>query len=147
MKQWYFPIRRVVQEDDHGCGIAAVATVCGTTYERARSEFFPRRRRFHDDRSLHVSMLQMLRAVRRLGFSAVLADSFKQSKRPAIAFFSWVPEAMPDGNVHAVVWDPFNKQLIDVGYDHDRGLSDRFYLDLWKRSNFKSIVVTGRRYT
>jgi hypothetical protein len=147
MKRWYFPIERVPQRDDHGCGIAAVATVCGVTYNRARSEFFPCRRKFHDDQSLHVNQHQIVRAVRRLGFSVVVGDRFKRQLRwPTIAFFSWVPGAKSsDNNVHALVWDPFAKRLIDVGYDHDRGLSNDFYLGLVKRSNYRSLVVTGKR--
>lgn len=143
MKRWYFPLRRVEQGDNHGCGIACVATVCGITYERARSEFFPRRSKFRDDESLHVAPSQMMHVIQQLGFSSLETTRFRPHQRPAIVFFAWCPERASSG-IHGVVWDPFTKRLIDPGYDHDRCLPERFYLRLWKQSNFKSLVITGR---
>ncbi len=145
LQRWYFPLVRVSQVDDNGCGIACVATTCGTTYERARHEFFPRRKRFRDDKSIHVDSRRIQRAVRRLGFATRLSMDFRREKCPAILVFSWMPYAGWDG-MHGVVWDPFEQRIHDPGYDHDCSHPPEFYFDLWKKSGYAAILVTGKRH-
>lgn len=131
----------MAQGDDHGCAIACVAMICGLTYERCRAEFFPRRTKFKDDKTMMVNADQMMRVIRRLGYSCIHVDgSFKQHKLPAIVLFDWrtVPES-----THAVVWDPFRSTFLDPGYDWP--MSSELYMKNWRRSNYASIVVTGRR--
>jgi hypothetical protein len=146
LKRWYFPLARVRQVDDNGCGIACVATVCGATYWRARSEFFPRRRKFCDNTSLHVAGRQMKGIIRRLGFSVVSASKFRHLRKPAIMVFEWGPDAFSQGQVHGVVWDPFDMRIIDPGYDHDRNLPNAYYFALWRRSGYPALVITGKRH-
>jgi hypothetical protein len=145
MKRWYFDLKRVVQEDDHGCGIASVAIACGVTYERARAEFFPRKRVFVDDESLHVVSDQMINVVRRLGFSCSMRDTFRGIMRPVLVPFAWHPGSTYS-QVHCVVWDPWAKKFIDPGYDHDYNHESKFYIDLWKRSQYRVLAITGRAY-
>lgn len=145
MKRWYFDLKRVEQEDDHGCGIAAVAIACGVTYERSRAEFFPRKRMFVDDETMHVVSDQMIKVVRRLGFSCSLQDSHRGLMRPVIVPFSWMP-GCSYSSVHCVVWNPWEKRFIDPGWDHDRNLPNSYYLDLIKRSNYSVLAITGRVY-
>lgn len=142
MKSWYFPITCVEQKDDHGCAMACVATICGATYERARAEFFPRRRRFKDDDSLCVLSHQMISVARRLGFRARLVAQFKHLGRPAILPFAWSPGVRGTG-IHCVVWDPFESRVIDPGYDN---LTSEQYIQRWKNSGFGAIAITGKRY-
>lgn len=142
MDRWHFPLMRIAQDDDHGCGIAAVATVCGVTYERARFEFFPQRQEFDDDESLHVGGDGMVRVVERLGFSAEWSRTYKSARCPTILFFEWQPRRSWSGR-HAVVWDPFAKAYIDPG--PDRWLTHDYH-NLWKRSGHSVLRVTGRRY-
>lgn len=143
-KRWYFDLVRVAQQDYfHGCGIAAVATACGVSYPRARSEFFPRRTKFTDSAKMHVTQDQQLAVIRRLGFAAEFRDSFRLTSTPMLLSFVWSP-GYEDAGCHCVVWDPVQDRIIDPGLDHDRGNDKRFYLNLWKRSGYRSIVITGR---
>jgi hypothetical protein len=146
VKQWYFPLARVKQRDDYGCAMASSAIVCGLTYSRMRSEFFPKRRHFTDDRSLCVRGDHMLRVINRLGFTAKYhTGSFKHLKCPVIVPFAWFP---PDTDwIHCVVWDPFEKRYIDPGPDHERHMSQDEYSKLWSKSDYRVIVVTGKRAT
>jgi hypothetical protein len=141
MKRWYFNLTRISQLDNNGCGIASVAIVCGVTYDRARAEFFPRRRRFKDDKSLHVDSEQMMRVIRRLGFSVVVRDSYLGTMRPSIVPIAWSPGS-PNTAVHAVVWDPWAKRVLDPGWDHP---STERLKEMWKRSGYQVLTVTGRR--
>ena len=143
--RWYFPLNRVSQKDDNGCGIACVATVCGVTYARARHEFFPRRRKFQDDKRLHVDGIAMIRAIRRLGFSATMEPTYKGADCPVILVFSWKPYTGTDAH-HGVVWDPWKKHIIDVGYDYDYGHKNEFYFNLWKASGYSAIHVTQKSF-
>lgn len=146
MKRWYFPIKRVKQADDHGCGIAATAIACGVTYARARSEFFPRRLDFKDDESLHVGPKQIVNVIHKLGFTAKHhAGQFRHIDRPVIVPFSWLAgnEDHADA-VHAVVWDPFEKRILDPGLDHERSLTNGQYFNLWRLSKYDVIIVTGK---
>jgi hypothetical protein len=143
--RWYFPLTRVEQTDDNGCGIACVATTCGVTYERARFEFFPRRRKFRDDKKLHVDGHAMVGAIRRLGFSAVWKKTYKAATSPVILVFSWLPYNGMGMN-HGVVWDPYEKRIIDPGYDHDYGHKPDFYFNLWKRSGYSALHITGKSF-
>lgn len=142
MKNWFFPIQRMEQRDDYGCGIACVAMICGVTYERCRSEFFPNKRadQIKDDRTLMVSGDQMMQVIRRFGYSCVARAGFKEHKLPAIVFFDW---QTPPHGTHAVVWDPFRESFLDPGYDWP--LSPARYMKNWRRSNYGSVIVTGRK--
>ena len=148
MKDWFFPIKRVEQGDWNGCGIASVAAICSVTYWRARAEFFPLRRQFRDDPTLHVAQDHMVRVIERLGFSAEIVSnaSFKRRAAPAITCFSWVPDIPGNAfGIHAIVWDPFKKVFIDPGPDNFRNLPARKYLELIRKSNFNTIVITGKK--
>ena len=148
MDRWLFPIKRVKQVDWNGCGIAAVATACGVTYERARSEFFPRREKFIDDRRLRVNEAQMLRVIDALGFQAKPSGAIFQHKRPAIVTFSWNPKNDPNVDttgVHAVVWNPWQKRFIDPGTDYALDHPNSKYINLWKQSGFRAIIITGKK--
>jgi hypothetical protein len=148
VKKWPFDIERVYQIDDHGCGIAAVATVCGVTYSRAKATFFPGRAP-KDGLGLHVSQEQMLRAIRDLGFSGRVADDYTKFKdRPVIVPFSWCPAADPliaASTTHCIIWNPIMKRFHDPGPDHDRRLSMQFYRRAWEMSKYQVIVVTGKK--
>lgn len=145
MKSWYFPLVRVEQADNNGCAIAATAIVCGVTYERARATFFPRTKAFKDDKSLHMAGPRIQGAVRRLGFSTVLSPrSFIDARVPAILVFDWEPGAEWTSR-HSVVWDPFEARIIDPGSDWERHQPRSFYFNLWKKSGYAAMLVTGRR--
>jgi len=140
---WLFPLKRIKQVDYNGCGIASVATVCGLTYERARAEFFPRRKRFVDDESLHIDSDQMLSMIHRLGFKGRIVESCPERlKNPTIFIFDWSPDL--GSGTHAVVWDPFKRKILDPGPDASYNRSNKFYFNLWKRSRYASCVVTGK---
>lgn len=142
MKDWYFPLRRVRQVDHHGCGIAAVAAICGVTYGRAKYEFFPNTRDIKDDNEMCVSPSQMRRVIRQLGFS-VAVGCHRQHKRPAVVTFSWYPE--PWTAIHAVVWDPFKQTYIDPSDgDHAMKRSNMYYDEMINASNYEALIVTGR---
>lgn len=144
MKQWYFPLARVEQDDNYGCAIASVATVCGVTYGRARAEFFPKRRDFDDNRTLCVRGHHMLRVIHKLGFKAHFHHgTYGHFRCPVLVPFAWFP---PDPNwIHCVVWDPFGEEYIDPGPDHNDPAPNNRYTKLWRKSNFRVIVVTGKR--
>ena len=81
---------------------------------------------------------------RRLGFKArVDRVSFKRSNVPVIVLFAWYPDDEACG-VHAVVWDPFERRVIDPGTDHAFKHPTSFYHDKWKASNYLTIAVTGK---
>jgi len=144
MKRWYFDIKRVMQVNNHGCGIATVATVCGVTYERARHEFFPKKRRFRDGEDLCVDAIAMIKVINKLGFDAETVPDFRKVKdRPVIVPFSWSPYA-PDYGIHSVVWDPFKKRFIDPGPD-EGNFSEKEYVGFWKYFKYQSVVVTGKK--
>ena len=145
MNDWFFPIKKVAQEDHNGCAIACVATVCGITYERARSEFFPRRRMFEDDESLWVGGVQMTRVIRKLGFRVVPTRNFKELECPTILAFAWSP-GYRDSNCHSIVWDHVTQQFIDPDPMAVSGESLKHYHDLWKRSGFNALAITGKRH-
>lgn len=143
MKSWFFEIKRVPQDNWHGCGIACVAAICGATYPRARSEFFPGKKRFTDNGSLCVNAYEMVRVIKKLGFESEIVDEYKSHHLPAIVPFAWHPGEKTTG-VHAVVWNPFRKKFIDPGFDHDRMLEKKFYESKWRESHYSAVIVTGR---
>jgi hypothetical protein len=147
MNRWHFPIMRVPQRGDHSCGIAAVATVCGITFARARAELFPRRTEHFDDKTSHVSQDRMVKTIRKLGFCVRVTDDFRKFKRPAIVTFSWYPSfnSLRDSSIHSVVWDPWERRFIDPGPDMLYGKKNSEYVKLWKLSNYKALVVTQKR--
>lgn len=142
MDRWFFPIQRMEQRDDHGCAIACVAMVCGISYERAKQEFFPRERAetLADDKRLMMNGEQMMRVIRKLGYSCVARSGFKEHKLPSIVVFDW---KTPNSGTHAVVWDPFRECFLDPGYDWP--LSSKRYMQNWRRSNYASVIVTGKK--
>ena len=143
MERWYFPLIRVAQKDNHGCGIAAVATVCGLTYVRARAEFFPKRQSFKDDKRLHVDLKTSAAVIRRLGFETEEIDNPVSFDCPTIFTFCWdVNSRLKD--YHTVVWNPFDLKVIDPGHDHTRGLTNEYYFSLWKKSGFRPLAITRR---
>jgi hypothetical protein len=153
MERWYYPIVRVPQVDNYGCGVAAVATLCGATYERTRAECFPNKQKFKA-RDMMVTAEQMQEACRRLGIATTLVGwdvDFRLYRLPAILTVAWCPTYAHTG-VHCVVWNPFsqvavkryggvNQHVIDPGDDKR---SDENYLDLARQSNFHIILATGR---
>lgn len=144
--KWYYPLVRVDQRDWHGCGIAAVATACGVSYERARHEFYPRRKfgtRMSLDDGLATSQAHMARVIRRLGYSVVSSPRL-DLQRPGLMTFAWRPDIV-DSGIHCVVWDPASKSFLDPsGPDHDLRRSTGYYLNKWRRSNFRVLVLTGK---
>lgn len=138
------PIKHVAQADFNGCAVACVAMACGVTYEQARRAAFPRRKVFRDDRSLWLSDPQVVRAIERLGFRTSMARTFRRHRRPAIISFEWEPGSR--SFAHSVVWDPAQRRLLEPA-EPDRHMhpdEELRYLDLWRRSDWAVIVVTGR---
>lgn len=117
-----------------------MAIVCGVTYERAKHEFFPRRRveDIKDNVTLQVTAQQMMAVIRRLGFSCVSRNGFKEHMCPSIVVFDW-----RSGGTHAVVWDPSRGCFLDPGYDWP--LAHKHYMKNWRRSGYANVVVTGKR--
>lgn len=129
-------IRKVEQRHCSGCAVAAVAMVTGVPYDRAITAAFGRRK----DRNLELDFDQMMRAVRRLGFSCRMGTDWRAKKLPAILMFEW----WSTGDYHCVVYDPaFGGRFVDPGYD--RNLGADFYLEHWRRNGRQSLVVTGAR--
>jgi len=149
MDRWFFEIKRVEQGDWNGCGIGATATVCGVSYERARHEFFPRRKVIKDDKRLWVSAQAMLKVIQRLGFTVEFRkENPCDVDLPVVTFLSYhLPgRAYPgDPNAcHAVVWDPFKKRFLDPGPNQEHN-TNAYYAELWKNNKYDSIVLTGKR--
>lgn len=142
MKSWYFPIRRVEQGDDYGCAIACVATVCGLTYDRARYEFFDRKP-VKDGPLIQITVYDMLRVVRRLGFKARTSSRLVKTRHPTIVVFKWQP-TVPTSLCHSVVWDPFDRRFVDPGWD-DGNITNERYTSLWRDSGTRTLVISGRR--
>ena len=63
-----FQMKRVIQEDEAGCGIACVAMVSGKTYLQAK-RFFLERIFLPTDRKPHTRHYQLRRALRKLGIA------------------------------------------------------------------------------
>lgn len=115
--------------------------ICGVTYERAKAELFPgSKSSIIDDKRLMLTSDGMIRLARKLGYSCVARDGFKEHKLPAIVVFDWKTR---NCGTHAVVWDPFRECFLDPGYDWP--LSSKRYMHNWRRSNYASVIVTGKK--
>ena len=147
MDNWYFPLTCVKQEDVNGCGIAATATVAGVTYARAKAVFFPKKHfDMRDDEELHVGPIEVVAALKKLGFSAKIGkwtSSYKKKKLPAICMLAWQPSRR-DSLKHAIVWDPFSKKFIDPGTPVIVPDVISYYQNKIMRSNFAPVIVTGK---
>jgi hypothetical protein len=85
------------------------------------------------------------RCLRRVGFNVRLVDDHRRIKRPAIVSFTWQLDD-PKLLSHSVVWDPWKRCFIDPSVSNGRVSpkeADEF-IDLWVRTNGKSMIVTGR---
>ena len=147
MDKWYFSLTRVRQEDDNGCGIGATAIVAGVTYARAKAAFFPRSHYdMRDDEDLHVGPIEIIKALKKLGFSSKIGEltsSYKKEKLPAICMLAWQPFRR-DSLKHSIVWDPFNKKFIDPGTPVELTNKTKYYQDKIMRSNYAPVIVTGK---
>jgi len=141
-----FQMRRVMQEDEAGCGIACVAMVTGKTYLQAK-RFFLERIFQTTDRKPHTRHYQLRRALWKLGIAT--------EKRPfrhwrSIENLSIVPiNRRADTGWHWVVFvpDSGNPYILDPmlgkgGRRYDfRGMKARgFYISIkpTKRSQTQS---------
>jgi hypothetical protein len=104
-----WPIRRVFQKHDHGCGIACVAMLAGCSYDEARVAIF-------GDTAIDATSLEDLQLALSY-FGLQPADRaipfwearYNQLSQPALLITN------PDqhGNWHATVWDPGRRRILD----------------------------------
>lgn len=130
-------LKKVQQKHSTGCGIAAVAIVARTNYEKVlkiTSKFHK-----YDFYDLGLTDVEMVYALRRLGLRARLHNDWNYLK-PAILLFDWEPE-VSDTLTHAMVWDPaFGGRFLDPSgraYDCDWQRN----LKLWKQSGKETIII------
>lgn len=152
-------IKRVVQQNVHGCAVACVAMLAGVSYKRAKATVHKlkgvptgKRRDYAYYLGLHLMMTdeEVAQCLRMLGKRVKLAPDLTaaEKKHPFCVGFNW---RSADAS-HMVVWCPERQGYIDPGqYDcftetskklaHSASLYERNFELSWQ--NFHVVVVLG----
>ena len=97
-------MKTIKQVDNNGCGVAAVATLAGVTYEEARAIIYPQgRSRLTKTRDLHAALSKLGRepqSHRRIGIGA---KTLTDLEGDALVFVKMGKNGK--GNGHWIVWD------------------------------------------
>lgn len=130
-------MRRVVQKDWFGCGIACVAMVGGVTYEKAKMTMFNKVERKHlrtGDLD-YTTTVRLVRGLRRLGIRCgdrlvpLRGRSYRSLKCNAV-LKAWEKKAQRGGDFHWVVWDAKRRRFLDPGRLTYRRLRVRQYVKI-----------------
>jgi hypothetical protein len=102
----------VEQEDENGCGVAAVAMLTGVTYSEARDVIYPNgRSKLTRTKDLHAALIKLGRkplSERRIGFRFKTPDDLDVD---ALIFVKMGKKGK--GNGHWIVWDNAARELRD----------------------------------
>lgn len=105
-------MRTIKQEDDNGCGVAAVAMLAGVTYGEARAIIYPTgRSRLTKTKDLHKALRKLGRkpqSDRRIAFGA---KTLGELDGDAMVFVKMGKRGK--GNGHWVVWDHAARKVRD----------------------------------
>lgn len=106
-------MRRVVQEDENGCGVACVAMLAGVNYQAARVKMFPRRGGYTNTADLRRALrkFKLKCAPRMVTFRSSGFRNYKDL--PTDAILKLIAPTHPPGVWHWVVWDARRKCLLD----------------------------------
>lgn len=140
--------RRVVQQHDLGCAVAAIASLLGRPYRevlrRAWGDRPPSRRGLL---RIELSAPEMARVLRQYGFAARVARPSRLPSRPSILLFDWRPRIDRCRGTHAVVYLPGRRpRVLDPSTVQGR-LPLEFYLPRWLESGRQTLLVDGPRVT
>lgn len=102
----------IKQEDENGCGVAAVAMLAGVTYEEARAVVYPSgRSRLTKTKEFHDALIKLGRrplSERRIGFGSKTPDDLDAE---ALIYVKMGKKGQ--GNGHWIVWDNAARELRD----------------------------------
>lgn len=115
-------IKRVKQESDSGCFVAAVAMLSNYTYDQAFKKIFPGEWRTPYSGGLMLTDAAATLRKRGWKIRKVPIKYIASLKKDALILITWDTE--PDLS-HALVYDAENKKIIDPSFD--RPLRNRTY--------------------
>ena len=120
-------MENVEQEDENGCGVAAVAMLAGVSYGEARNIIYPNgRSKLTGTKSLHAALVKLGRkplSDRRIGFRSKTPDDLDVD---ALIFVKMGKKGKGSG--HWIVWDNAARKLRDP--DQPRHYQIKGYLPL-----------------
>lgn len=111
------------------CGVAAVATLAGVSYETALGAVLPGRSTFH---LRGTTTRQLAEGLRRLGYAAGTPLRRNLGVAPVVAIYK---QRLPNTrNWHWVVYDRSKRKLYDPSRGYFRGSPADFDLVAWLRA-------------
>lgn len=105
-------MKTIEQQDENGCGVAAVAMLTGVSYDEARAVIYPSgRSRLTKTKDLHAALIELGRiplSERRIGFTSNTPEDLDGD---ALIFVKMGKKGK--GNGHWIVWDHAARTLRD----------------------------------